>query len=103
MLKLKLHPVADEGKLDHRAAPRRTCNSDQHWSGTVLGMSGDKDVTSPTNHNSVPVVLRLDLQDALVLQVVQKHTTLDFRLHDVVIYLIAQVSVRREELWAAQD
>jgi hypothetical protein len=38
-----------------------------------------------------------------VLQVVQRHTTLDFRLHDVVIYLIAQVSVRREELWAAQD
>jgi hypothetical protein len=66
-------------------------------------MSGDKGVTSPTNHNGVPVVLGLDLQDTLVLQVAQRHTAIDFRLHDVVIYLIAQVSVRREELWAAQD
>jgi hypothetical protein len=42
------------------------------------------------------MVLSLDLQHRGWLQAIEKHASLDFRLHDIAIHGIAEVGVRRE-------
>jgi hypothetical protein len=52
----------------------------------------------PQKHRSITMMLCLDQQDRARLQIAQKHPTLNFGLHNIVIDLIAQIRVGPEHL-----
>jgi hypothetical protein len=61
-------------------------------------MSPDQRPVVAEKHRRVTVMLRLDQQDGSGLQVAQEHAPFYLRLHNIVIHLIAQVSVGPEHL-----
>ncbi len=60
-------------------------------------MSRDQRGTIILENGRVEVMLGLDLEDGGGRKVFEKDSTFDFRLHDLVIDLIAEVEVGREK------
>ena len=93
-MKFQVHAAANETEFQHGAAPCRAFDSYQHWFRAEFRMSGNQHLALTASHDRVPTVLGLDLQNTLGREIAQKDATVDFRLNDVVVHLIAQVSMR---------
>src|SRR2546427_10256142 len=59
-------------------------------------MPRDECVPAAQKHCSVIVMLRADPQHSCRRQLLKKNATFDLRLHDIVVYAIAEVRMRRE-------
>lgn len=103
MAELQVHPAAYEMQLQHRTTPRGTGNGYQHGLGAVLRMSRDQRLILVQQNRGVAMVLGVNLQHSSRGEVAQKDSSLDLRLHYVVVHAIVQVGMRREQgKWFSQ-
>ena len=101
MGKLQAHTAAHEASLQHRSSPGGAGDGNRDGLGAKLRMSRDQNGTVIQKHRSVAMMLCLDLQDGRRRQVGEKHTTLNLRLDNLMVDLIAEVGMRHEKGYLA--
>jgi len=100
MPEFEVHSPADEAQLNHGPAPGGAGNSHRHRLRAKLRVTGDERAAAASVDDGVPAVLRLDLEDLSLGQVVEQDPALNLRLRDGPVDLITQVRVRHEDVRA---
>src|SRR5438105_12039586 len=96
MMKFELHAAPNETGLQHGASPGGPGDCDQHWLRTILRVAGKECRGAIQHDRRVAVILGTNLEDSRGGKIVEVHATLDLRLNDVAIHVVAEVAVRRE-------
>lgn len=98
MMKLQPHPAPHEPGFDHGSTPSRAGYRNRYRLWAELRMSPDQSLVLFHENSRVTMMLRLDEENCSRFQVVQEHSTLNLRLHNIMIDLIAQVGMGPEHL-----
>jgi len=96
VVKLQVHATTDEAHLEHGTAPCRAGNGDLNRFRTVFGMSREQRRTLTQKECRVEVVLGANVQHGVWRQALQKDASLNLRLDDIPIHLVAEVGMRRK-------
>ena len=97
--KLQVHSPTDEAPLQQGTSPSRACDCDHHRLRAVLWMPRNQHGVVEQEHSRIAVVLGLNLEHGIRREILKKHSSFNFRLHDTAVYFVAEVGMRREGGW----
>ena len=96
VVKLQVHATADVSHLEHGTAPGRSLRLPPEPAADSIA-DGLRSALNPRlKLCPVGVVLSSNLEHGVRRQTLKEHASLDFRLHDASIHIVAQVGVRRK-------
>lgn len=97
MAKLQVHAATHEAPFQHGASPGRAGDCDQNRLRAILRMPRNQRGAAALKHRRVAVILRSNLQHGLRRQVAEENPAFNLRLDNMVIYLVTEVGMRREQ------
>ena len=96
MVEFEAHAAAHKARLQHGASPGGADDGDGNRARTEFRMSPEQGAVIAQEYGGITMMLGLDEQDRARLQVVEENPAFDFRLHNIVVNLVAQIRMRLE-------
>ena len=90
----EVHAAADVLQLEHGASPGGTGDGDLYGLRAELRVARQKSFAAAEEHGGVAVVHRLNAKNGVRWKIVEKNSTLDFRLDDAAVDFVGEVGMR---------